>query len=67
MKIEKKYSKFAVKYTYDKMIEVGVELDKEMLDSFKSVLEDRAARKNMPRVSGLHRRMLNSSRTTSEF
>ena len=45
MKIEKKYSKFAVKYTYDKMIEVGVELDKEMLDSFKSVLEDRAARK----------------------
>ena len=45
MKIEKKYSKFAVEYTYDKMRSVGVELDGEMLESFKRVLEDRAATK----------------------
>ena len=67
MKIEKKYSKFAVEYTYGKMRSVGVELDGEMLESFKRVLEDRAATKNTLRDSRLTGMMLKSSSATSMF
>lgn len=45
MKIEKKYSKFAVTYTYDRMISAGVALDANMLENFKSVLGIKAATK----------------------
>ena len=46
MKIEKKYSQIAVKYTYDEMIAAGVELDAAMLESFKSGLRGMAATRN---------------------
>ena len=45
MKIEKKYSKFAVTHTYDRMISAGVVLDANMLENFKSVLGIKAATK----------------------
>lgn len=45
MKIEKKYSKFAVADTYDRMINAGVVLDANMLENFKSVLAIKAATK----------------------
>ena len=45
MKIEKKYSKIAVGYTYGKMLEAGVKLDPTILDSYKSVLKVMAANK----------------------